>query len=58
MCPLLCPSGTLWAPNGASFGDVAGTDAAQIGALAPVTGTYLVLVRASIAGSTERARIA
>jgi hypothetical protein len=35
----------LWAPNGASLGDVAGVTSAQInGAVAPATGTYLVLV--------------
>ena len=35
----------LWAPNGASLGSTSGTDAAQIGdVIAPVTGTYLVLV--------------
>jgi hypothetical protein len=35
----------LWAPNGASLGSSAGVDAAEIGdVIAPVTGTYLVLV--------------
>src|SRR5262245_62386977 len=35
----------LWAPNGATLGDVAGTDATVIDDIvAPVTGTYLVLV--------------
>ena len=35
----------LWAPNGAVLGDTAGVAAAQLnGAVAPVTGTYLVLV--------------
>jgi hypothetical protein len=35
----------LWAPNGAVLGSTSGTDAAAIdGAVAPVTGTYLVLV--------------
>ncbi len=35
----------LWAPNGATLGDVAGLTSAQItSAVAPVTGTYLVLV--------------
>ena len=35
----------LWAPNGATLGDVAGASTAQITrAVAPVTGTYLVLV--------------
>jgi PKD domain/Calx-beta domain len=35
----------LWAPNGASLGDTAGVDAAVInGAVAPVSGTYLLLV--------------
>src|SRR5262249_48336635 len=35
----------LWAPNGTILGDTAGVDAAAInGAVAPVTGTYSVLV--------------
>jgi hypothetical protein len=35
----------LWAPNGATRGSSSGTDAAAIGdVIAPVTGTYLVLV--------------
>ena len=35
----------VWAPNGASLGSQSGIDAAVIdGAVAPVTGTYLVLV--------------
>ena len=35
----------LWAPNGATLGSAFGTDAAEIGdVIAPVTGTYLVLV--------------
>jgi hypothetical protein len=35
----------LWAPNGTVLADTAGVDAAVInGAIAPVTGTYLVLV--------------
>jgi hypothetical protein len=35
----------IWAPNGATLGSASGTDAAQIGdVVAPVTGTYLVLV--------------
>jgi hypothetical protein len=35
----------LWAPNGTVLGDTVGTDAAVLnGAVAPVTGVYLVLV--------------
>jgi hypothetical protein len=35
----------VWAPNGATLGSASGTDAAEIGdVIAPVTGTYLVLV--------------
>jgi hypothetical protein len=34
----------LWAPSGASLGDAAGLTSATIGATAPVTGTYLILV--------------
>lgn len=35
----------LWAPNGASLGDVAGVDVTAINsAVAPVSGTYMVLV--------------
>ena len=35
----------LWAPNGATLGNVSGLTGAQItNAVAPVTGTYLVLV--------------
>jgi hypothetical protein len=35
----------VWAPNGASLGSTAGTDAAAlVNATAPVSGTYLVLV--------------
>ena len=35
----------LWAPNGAVLGDTSGVSVAEInGAIAPVTGTYLVLV--------------
>jgi hypothetical protein len=34
----------LWAPTGATLGSTSGTDAAQMEAVAPVTGTYLVLV--------------
>jgi hypothetical protein len=35
----------LWAPNGATLGAAFGLDAAEVGdAIAPVTGTYLVLV--------------
>jgi hypothetical protein len=34
----------LWAPNGASLGDVSGVDATAIEAIASVSGQYLVLV--------------
>ena len=35
----------LWAPNGATLGDTSGLSSAQItGAVAPVSGTYLILV--------------
>jgi uncharacterized protein YfaP (DUF2135 family) len=34
----------LWAPNGATLGNSSGTDAASIEAVAPTSGTYLVLV--------------
>jgi deoxycytidine triphosphate deaminase len=41
----------LWAPNGAQIGELSGTDAAAIdGAVAPATGTYLVLVASFDAG--------
>jgi deoxycytidine triphosphate deaminase len=41
----------LWAPNGAQIGELSGVDAAAIdGAVAPVTGTYLVLVASFDAG--------
>jgi hypothetical protein len=41
----------LWAPNGASLGDTWNVVAAQIDdAIAPVTGTYLVLVASADAG--------
>src|SRR5688572_21440993 len=41
----------LWAPNGAQLGSQFGTEAAQInGAVAPVTGTYLVLVGSADSG--------
>jgi hypothetical protein len=41
----------LWAPNGASLGDIAGLDVADINnVLVPVTGTYLVLVGSFDAG--------
>jgi hypothetical protein len=41
----------LWAPNGATLGDISGPLSAQINnAVAPVTGTYLVLVASFDAG--------
>src|SRR5438093_1142596 len=41
----------LWAPNGSSLGDTWATDAASIDdAVAPATGTYLVLVASADSG--------
>jgi hypothetical protein len=41
----------VWAPNGATLGSAFGTDAAEVGdVIAPVTGTYLVLVASADTG--------
>jgi hypothetical protein len=41
----------LWAPNGSSLGSAFGLSAAQIGpAIAPVTGSYMVLVGSADSG--------
>ena len=40
----------LWSPTGGSLGSQSGADAAQIEAVAPVSGTYLVLVASADSG--------
>ena len=45
----------LWAPNGTTLGSQSGLAAAAIGdVVAPVTGTYLVLVSSFDSGFMER----